>query len=282
MVVTRYLGPHLRDLLDNSRLKISKVSQLNDPFEFRYRHVGGFGRTTAKRMLRERLRTPDFFKTAQESPELMGKSKQAIKRLINSQRKHVLDHLIKGMPKSFEELGSAVAAYADATIRIICFSNATQKPLEEILLWSHYTSNHTGVRIWIDLSREPMPLRKTFNVEYREELPAVENKNMITLHHYESVIQEAMSVKARCWQYEDEVRSFIPREFFLTEEVNGMPLDFVKIDLRSIVRIDFGVRHNEKDRDGLIAQVATSIGKEIKFSQAMCSHDRYELKYLEL
>jgi 2-keto-3-deoxy-L-rhamnonate aldolase RhmA len=38
MIVTRYFASHLRDILKNGRLKVSRLSQFNDPFEFRYRY----------------------------------------------------------------------------------------------------------------------------------------------------------------------------------------------------------------------------------------------------
>jgi hypothetical protein len=160
MIVTRYLASHLRDILEHKRLKVSKLSQFNDPFEFRYRHVGDFGRSAAKHPLRARMQTTDFWDSARQAPPLANKSKKKIKQIFKARRKEILDTLVKEMPKSFKELIDQVTKYADATTRIICFSKATQKPLEEILLWSHYTNNHSGVRVWFDLSHEPMPLRK--------------------------------------------------------------------------------------------------------------------------
>ena len=37
MILHRYLGSHLEDTVLNQRLKASKPSQFNDPFEFRFK-----------------------------------------------------------------------------------------------------------------------------------------------------------------------------------------------------------------------------------------------------
>ena len=55
MIVTRYLGSHLEDILTNCRLKVSRVSKLNDPFEFRYKIVGKLKGDVAVAYYRRRL-----------------------------------------------------------------------------------------------------------------------------------------------------------------------------------------------------------------------------------
>ena len=282
MIVTRYLASHLRDILEHNRLKVSKLSHFNDPFEFRYRHVGDFGRSAAKRTLRTRMKTPEFWATLREAYALQDKSKKNLKKVLQNKREEILDSLQRRLPKDFLELIDKVPEYADRTTRIICFSQATQRPLEEILLWSHYTNGHSGFRIWVDLSNEALPLSKTFRVSYSEELPAIENKQVADLDLYESIIEIAMGTKAKCWEYEAEVRSFIPRGFFVTEVTKGNEIDYVKIRPESIVRIDFGVRYDRKERDRLISDFSEVLANRVELRQAKRSYDRYELEYSKL
>ncbi len=69
MEATRYLGSHLGDVLTNSRLKVSRVSQFNDPFEFRYKCVGEITRKVAENFVRGRLEKEGFIQLLRNTNE---------------------------------------------------------------------------------------------------------------------------------------------------------------------------------------------------------------------
>ena len=174
MIATRYLGSHLEDILTNCRLKVSKVSTLNDPFEFRYKVVGKMTRDVAATFIQKRLEKESFIQQIRNYDEFRGKSDLDIKHLFQEGKTKIIDNLLSTLPDAHKELIAGVAGIADGKVRIICFSKPTQKKLEEILLWSHYTRNHSGFRIWINLSLEPLLSTTTRDVIYSEDLIAVD------------------------------------------------------------------------------------------------------------
>jgi hypothetical protein len=79
MEVTRYLGSHLDDVLTNCRLKVSKVSKLNDPFEFRYKFAGDFTRKEEEDFLQEWLKREGFIQQLIDNKTPIVKNEEEIK-----------------------------------------------------------------------------------------------------------------------------------------------------------------------------------------------------------
>src|ERR1700733_13708516 len=65
MLLFRYFGSHALDVLRDSHLKTATVSSLNDPFELLYQLTGTMTTAKAKRYLKKRIHSDDFFATAQ-------------------------------------------------------------------------------------------------------------------------------------------------------------------------------------------------------------------------
>ncbi len=136
MEVTRYLGSHLGDVLTNSRLKISRVSQFNDPFEFRYKCVGEITRKVVEDFMQERLKREGFIQQLRNMNEFRGKNKKEIKQHYQENKVEIIDKLLDSMPVAHRQLLDGVVEKAEETLRVICFSRHTQSELNELLLWS--------------------------------------------------------------------------------------------------------------------------------------------------
>jgi len=91
-----------------------------------------------------------------------------------------------------------------------------------------------------------------------------------------------MTTKAECWAYEGEVRSFIPKPFYVSRKSCGEELDFVKLNLKGVVRIDFGVRFPPKEIPQIIKTYGTQLSESVKFYHADCSYDEYKIIYHEI
>lgn len=83
--------------------------------------------------------------------------------------------------------------------------------IKNVLMWSHYASNHTGVAVRFDWRRQMqgglMPL---FKVRYEERRSTILGYLDDEFPGPESDVADAMRTKAEFWEYEQEWRSLVP------------------------------------------------------------------------
>ncbi len=127
MIVTRYLGSHLEDILTNCRLKVSRVSELNDPFEFRYKIVGKLKRDVAAAYYRRKLEKEEFIQQIRNHNNFRGKSDLEIKHYFQENITTIIDNLLDSVSDSNKQVIDDVTDTADGTVRVICFSKPTQR-----------------------------------------------------------------------------------------------------------------------------------------------------------
>ncbi len=282
MEATRYLGSHLEDILKNCRLKVSKVSKLNDPFEFRYKVVGKMTRDAAATFIQRRLEKEGFIQQLRNYDEFRGKSDLDIKHHFQENKTIIEDNVLDTIQEAHKQLIDGAADIADKMFRVICFSKPTQKQLEEILLWSHYTRNHSGFRIWINFSLELVRPIITRDVIYTDDLVSLDINDPDIEQNAMPIFKKAMVTKAKCWDYEDEIRVFIPKDYCKSEKVAGKILEYIDISLESLTRIDFGIRFPIEKRDTLIERLKGKGLSKIKFFQCGLSYDKYAIEYEEV
>ncbi len=280
MILTRYLGSHLEDILMKSRLKVSKISDLNDPFELRCRFVGEMTRESAETSLLRRIKSGGYaYQQIIKDDRFRGKSYSEIIHSLEKNMANITDYYLDKMPDVRKEIIDNNIVLADKMFRVICFSNSTQKKSEEILLWSHYTKGHSGFRIWINLSLEKLLLNTTRDVIYRDDLLSIDINDPNLEQNAAPVFMEATYTKAKCWEYEDEVRVFIPKESCKLEEGEEEPLEYINISLESLIRIDFGIKFPIEKRDSLIKELKRKGLSNIELFQCGINYDEYALEY---
>lgn len=282
MLVNRYLGSHLKESIQNSELKVAKVSDFNDPFEFRYRYIGEYRHSYAEREIRERLKSKSFLEKLRATPRFKGLSRKKIEKIFQDDKERVLYEVVSNTPKANQELIDSIPSRADETTRILCFTTPSKNPHEEMLLWGHYTNCHRGARIWIDLSTQRYPLSVSYPVQYKDALVSIDYDRSTDNSYIESKIRESMITKSKCWSYEGEVRSFIPKPYFHTKRQNGQDLDFIAINLEGIERIDFGIDFPQPEIKEIMAFLRDTSSRTVQFYQASCSYLEYEIKYNEI
>jgi hypothetical protein len=281
-LLQRYLASHLDDILGNTRLRLSKSSEFNDPFEFRYRHEGDYTKEVADKVLIRRIKSGELFPRFREAEEFKDWSDEQLFGHLMKNRAMVLEHMLNEMPETHKRQIDDVHKHSDDSMRVICFTQPIAKKPDEILLWSHYAASHTGVRIWLNITRTEYPLNRLYPIEYDSSPPTIKNEELDSEERYTEITRKALITKAPCWKYESEVRSFIPKPHFTTETISGIEHDFFNIPKDSIVRIDFGIKHDIEERDAIIAKYAHDGYKHVRWFQGILSYDKYEIEYLEL
>jgi hypothetical protein len=132
-------------ILSLQRLKVSKIGDLNDPFEF-----------------------------------------LAV---------DLLDKRHRNAVHSFKE-------DLDRTHGILCFCSSFTNPL----VWAHYADRHRGVALGFDI-----PDEKAIKINYTEERPTVEfDERLQKIVNSEKVLNHLIGTKFRDWQYENEIRMYVP------------------------------------------------------------------------
>jgi hypothetical protein len=95
--------------------------------------------------------------------------------------------------------GNAVSREWIASIGVLCLSAS----YEDLLMWSHYSANHTGVCIGFDSDLEPFSTARP--VRYQEGRAKVAPLNVSSTE--EELVEKVLFVKSVHWKYEAEWRS---------------------------------------------------------------------------
>ena len=93
---------------------------------------------------------------------------------------------------------NAVSKEWIASIGVLCLSTS----YEDLLMWSHYSANHTGICIGFDSDHEPFSTARP--VHYQEGRARVTTLNVSST---EELVEKVLFVKSNHWKYEAEWRS---------------------------------------------------------------------------
>jgi Protein of unknown function (DUF2971) len=146
---------------------------------------------------------------------------------------------------------------------------------EQILLWSHYAANHTGVCIHVDHTRPPFSI--ALPVIYSEDYPEV---RVPRTESDGDTYMKLLHTKASVWGYEQEYRlcriEHAPeRSRDIAMRWDGQ-VAFAPID--SFTAITLGARMPEECRSELIALAASRVPK-LEVWQASIHESQYALMF---
>lgn len=237
----RYCDPRGLDILKSLRLKATSPTVFNDPFEF-LPHVPMniprdeiFRTMTESSLLREiwsETGKPVPFKRFQaDYIELLGSKKgsrylrgtnQALKDIAASQR----DGIVQFMATRFG---------------IVCYSEVP----DDILMWSHYSSSHSGMVIGFDPKHIFFRKNPIMPVVYQSERVSMQY-DMKGLAEPSDTLS-LFRTKSTHWSYEKEWRQFFDVEkcFEVLREGGGSTL-FHALPPKAISSITLGVRASEQ------------------------------------
>jgi hypothetical protein len=259
-MIYRYCKQTGFDILLNLRLRASKISEFNDPFELAF----GIETETALENIR---------KDYQERP-----------RLINAWKLTLREHKVNFDENSIEDIIGKVAEFQISDLRrvgklvqdswkekmgVTCFS----RKKDIIQMWAHYADDHRGIVIGIDESKIMTDPKELAEVEYGKDfvrMPVFANPEKIDL--YESHIRNALHRKEKMWEYESEVRFYIN-----LNEKSSDGQYYKHISAESIKEIYLGLRANETTE--IIAKEISkrSNFKHLKVLQMSLHPDKFEL-----
>lgn len=281
MLLHRYFGSHAFETLSDLKLKTSRISGFNDPFEFLFRTTGNMTAKKARDYFLARRNNPDFLQTASQFIPNLSTSKRAIKALDKK-----LPQLAAIMVANFEKYKSMSldnrVITTDQFLRVVCFSDAKVEPLDEILIWSHYAKKHEGVRIGFEIPDGINPF-KIFKIKYQKERHEVDFSNGFLDEAVGQAYFDSAKVKSLAWQYENEYRLLtLPRfcmEKAMPDSTTEHFLDFNRAWVKSI---DFGVRCPETEIQQVLNLIKTNYPKSVICRKAAFHKSEFALEYNEI
>ncbi|QND83792.1 DUF2971 domain-containing protein [Chromobacterium vaccinii] len=193
----------LESILVNHELYLSSHTQFNDPFDV----FPSYKQDVCGKDIEASVR-----KSFKKLQHLNGKQLREAtrKRLIWAfeNREKFINETISGLRSVMETVG------------IFCFTTNA----ENILMWSHYASNHQGICLEFDLIEEFHLSNLLFKVTYDNTRPQINPMTEVKSNDFDLNLLR----KAESWRYEDEWRLIAGRK-------SGQSAKFGKNFLKSVI-----------------------------------------------
>jgi hypothetical protein len=177
-------------------------------------------------------------------------------------------------PGAKEEIVKSIQ-YASETLRIICFCDPSKiKDGDDILLWSHYTEGHKGVRIFFETDDIDIQSNNLFPVNYsfeRARIDITDPNNDAPEKAYKAVTV----TKNESWNYEHETRWIISRQE-CRDDKDGH--SYIPLPPKAIRRIDMGCRCGIS-KEILSLRKESKDYKHIELYNASLHEYRFSLSY---
>jgi len=136
---------------------------------------------------------------------------------------------------------------------------------DNILMWSHYASNHTGIVIAIDMLNDPDFFESPFHIDYCD---SYEELNLFS--NLKTTVEKNITIKSSLWKYEEEIR-------IIKNRYGGHS---IKQD--AIKGIYFGCKTPQNEINRITALCEISGFKHIKYYQGEIVHGKFELVFVQI
>lgn len=282
MILCRYFDDNGVDVLQNLRLKVNNPLKFNDPFDSTPYYIEGeeVKYIDVKRYLKNPKTIDRLYETHRD--QVNAKNKREFKRAIRSwDKRTIFERIAPNLLKLTQENLKKNTKQFSNICRVLCFSKLDElKSTEEILMWSHYSKGHSGVRISFDAEKFKLRSKGPFKVEYRNDRVKLDLGKLISMN--EEVFEDfgnSLLVKSIAWAYEHEYRWLIHIEDCIQEAVDGRIYDFIKISPEAIVRIDIGVKSKSTFREKVINLLKTNSFAHADLRIATLDKKKFKLNY---
>lgn len=186
----KYLPPERLDVLSGLRIRFTQVSALNDPFES----------LPAATIEKPEWYRPYFARRIDEEIRRRGISNRSERRAYERRGWKDFGHFLRCYTDGewLAELSQSVQRMGDAIDGCLSLSATCTN----ILMWSHYTKNHTGYVLGFNAGHEFFGDSVTA-VRYSSQRPKI---NPFEARHSADIFY----TKSADWSYEQEYRKFLP------------------------------------------------------------------------
>jgi hypothetical protein len=281
MLLHRYFGSHALETLKEAKLKTTRITSFNDPFEFLFVTTGKLTAPMARKYVLSRLKEPDFLQIVAHNFPGFSTAKNP-KKFLEKNTPLIIANFVKNSDDIMQLPFKMREEMADRSTRVVCFSNSAINPLDEILLWSHYANKHEGVRIGFEFPKNIKFPFKIYKVEYTEKRLVIDVSQGMLDQTLGQAVVESAKMKSLAWKYEDEYRLITYPDVC---EHRTMPDSkkecFLTFEREWVKTIDFGVRYPEKEIELILNLLKTDYPKIVR-RKAVFHKTEYALEYKEI
>jgi hypothetical protein len=281
MKLHRYFGSHADTTLSEGRLRLTHASSLNDPFEFFHQNVGNYDVTQMEAFLRTR-KGQEYTAAAWKKVEQAGQAGVWAAELF-SDPSTLARHFVESNPSFPNPDTMECHQVADDYLRICCFTDPDKvKPMDEILLWSHYAAKHTGVRIEFDFDPEiTAPRFHLFGVQYEKHRVAIDYPDVVFGGESPMKTLEVIRTKADVWRYEAEVRLLCSAVGI--ESQDGKPgVGYVQFERSWVSAVDFGINCPTDDVSRICEILLNKYPNNVARRQAVRHPSDFSINYIPI
>ena len=256
---------HWLDTMLMCRIKASKPSEFNDPFDC----VGAISGQLPK----------------DAEDKYIDQCYQKYAPAMGKEMEEEFKNTFASVYKSLVERCFYNKQHLDEVCRIVSLSDASRiSHRDDLLMWSHYADCAKGVRIAIDMPRS-CDYYALEHVHYAEEIPVYDITNADVLFggpRWEKAYRQFVCTKSMAWSYETEVRLVLHRPASDAHLIKVKGMDFFHLKRGWIKEVAFG---SEVDME--VACHYASILKlagfaSVNFIKAFRDGRRYNLGYASL
>lgn len=235
--------PYMENIIKHSSLYFSKVEKFNDPFDINFD-------------LKQSFSNNQRFNRVKQLAKIHKIDYDEYKLMKKKSRDHAffLDNEINSLKTSLDK------------ISILSLSSDPKN----ILMWSHYSYNHTGLVFEFKIKFTNSYFVQSLKVEYEKEYQILNPlKNEA---HIKKDIQDLLLTKYSDWEYEQEYR-------ILHVDNNHGEKPFNKLELTSII---FGLKTTDKHIEEIKALCIKHGFDHVKFKKTKKVYGRFELTIEDL
>ncbi|MCX5633328.1 MAG: DUF2971 domain-containing protein [Phycisphaerae bacterium] len=264
MILCKYLGSDgCVDIIKNQRLLAADPTNLNDPFEIKPGVIGTPDKVKTLRYFYNELLPERYSDTKVALP--IFNDDAALKKIEQDLKPAIIEQIEKNL------------IWASKTLRIICFCNPIKiKDGDDVLLWSHYSDKHKGMRIFFETDEIKTLSNNLFPVDYSFERPNFDITDPASKIKIEDA-RRIIKTKNKSWEYEQEVRWIIS----LQECIQKDGRSYIPLSPKAIRRIDFGCKCESEKVIPLLKDDDNAY-QHVKLYKALVHERRYSLKYKEI
>ena len=237
MILYKYCHKHGVQNLRSLELKVTRLDQFNDPFEFLPATPPAVPTRTIKRFARDKEVQRRMYAQMQ-AKGYAGSFKQYRKRVLATRAEDI--QRVAANPEIPKRIRANLLDYTYRSVGVLSLSAVP----DSILMWSHYADFHRGIMLAIDTDLlPPVWLNHLVKVEYRTDRVVMDMKWLPQSHGHKEFIRRMMRTKSCAWEYEQEYRLLFKLNGLTQRPLDdGSPGFFVKIPPPAIREVFVGCK----------------------------------------
>jgi hypothetical protein len=181
---------------------------------------------------------------------------------------------------SNEDINNAVEKLYDfqkKSYRVLCFSYE----YNNLILWSHYSKNHTGILIkfdtdMIDANETDKLTNYLHSVDYKNDMIEIPPNFMeLTPEKQIDIIDRNTFIKCSSWKYEGEYRALVKFDHMENKR-------YINLNADSILEVILGLNCDLETELSIMDILKKDEYKHVKLKRAILHDSKYEMKYVDI